>query len=154
MARISSITLKQQPSFCALTIRKTIKFMEEFSAFTGQSFDRIMKYMNSLNILPSDGPIVCFHNMDLENLDVEVGFPVATPVNGKEEITGRTAPSQKVVSAIDLGPYEKQDPTLEELFAWIQNNGYEMQGEIYYQYLNDTERPESELLTKMILPIK
>lgn len=48
--------------------------------------------------------------MDLENLDVEIGFPVANPVSGRDE----------------------------------------MKGEIYYQYLNDTERPESELLTMMI----
>jgi len=128
--------------------------MEEFSDFAGYSFDKITKYLNSLNELSSGAPIVCFHNMDLKNLDVEIGFPVASPVSGKDDIDANTIPMQKVVSAIDLGPYEKQDPTLQELFAWIQSNGYEMKGEIYYQYLNDTERPESELLTMMILPVK
>jgi effector-binding domain-containing protein len=154
MARISSITLFQQPSFHSLTIRKTINFMEAFSDFAGYSFDKIAKYLESQNELPSDAPIVCFHNMDLENLDVEIGFPVACPLNGKDDIAASTIPSLKVISTIDLGSYEKQDPTLEELFTWIQENGYEMQGEIYYQYLNDTERPENELLTKMIIPIK
>lgn len=28
-----------------------------------------------------------------------------------------------------------------------------MNGEIYYQYLNDAERPENELLTMMIVPV-
>ena len=154
MARITSITLMRQPGFHTLTIRKTINFMEEYSAFAGYSFEKIIKYLESLNELPGGEPIVCFYNMDLENLDVEIGFPIASPVSGMDDITASTIPSRRVVSAIDLGPYEKQDPTLEELFAWIQSNGYEMEGQIYYQYLNDTGRPESELLTKMILPVK
>lgn len=154
MARIAQITLKQQPSYHSLAIRKTINFMQEFSDFAGYSFDKIAKYLESISELPSGAPIVCFHNMDLENLDLEIGFPVAHQIDGKDDIAANVIPTQKVVSTIDLGAYEKQDPTLEELFAWIQSNGYEMQGEIYYQYLNDTERPESELLTMMIVPVK
>jgi effector-binding domain-containing protein len=112
-----------------------------------------MNHLNSLHELPGGAPIVCFHNMDLEHLDVEIGFPVATLLTSKEDITVNTIPSQKVVTAIDLGPYEKQDQTLEEIFVWIERNGCKMNGEIYYQYLNDTERPENELLTMMIVPV-
>ena len=154
MARISGIVLRQEPIFNTLTIRKTINFFKEFSDFAGQSFEKIGKYLESSNVLFGGEPIVCFHNMDLEKLDVEVGFPIANSMEGKDEIIAKTIPSQKVVTAIDLGPYEKQDPTLEEIFTWIQKNGFEMKGEIYYQYLNDTERPENEFLTKMIIPIK
>ncbi len=154
MARISNITLTQQPEFHTLTIRKNINFITEFSDFAGQSFDKITTYLESINVLLGGEPIVCFHNMDLENLDIEVGFPTAIFVSGKDEMSAQTIHSQKVVSAIDLGAYEKQDPTLEEIFAWIQENGYEMQGKIYYQYLNDTNRPENEFLTKMIIPVK
>jgi len=154
MSRISSISLIQQPACHTLTIRKTINFMTEFSEFASCSFDKITKHLDNLNELPGGAPIDCFHNMDLGNLDVEIGFPVANHLSGKDDIDANTLPSQKAVTAIDLVPYEKQDPMLEELFAWIQSNGYEMQGEVYYQYLNDAERPENELLTRMILPIK
>ena len=136
-----------------LTIRKTINFTQEFSTFAGYAFDKIAKYLNSVNALFGGAAIVCFHNVGSdyneetwEKLNVEIGFPVARPISGKEDITANTIPSQKVVSAIDLGPYEKQDPTFEEILAWIKSNGCEMQGDIYHQYLNDTERPESELL--------
>ncbi len=154
MSRISQITLIQQPCMHTLSIRRNINFMEEFSELAGYSFSKIIAYLNSLNELPGGEPFVCFHNMDLENLDVEIGFPAASPLNGKEDITVGEIKSQKTVSAIDLGPYEKQDPTLEELFSWIQSSGCEMKGEIYYHYLNDTERPENELLTKMVIPLK
>lgn len=154
MSRISSITLIEQSEQHVLTIRAAIDFMKDFSDFCGQSFEGIAEYLNHIGVLLGGAPIVCFHNMDLEHLDVEVGFPVANSINGKGDMKAYTIPAQKVVSAIDLGSYEKQDPTLEEIFAWIQKNGYEMQGEIYYQYLNDTERPENEYLTKMVIPIR
>jgi effector-binding domain-containing protein len=154
MARISNITVIKMPEVYTLTVRKTIDFMNEYSNFADQTFTKIKKYLENINEILGGEPIVCFHNMDLEKLDVEIGFPVANYINGNGEILGQIIPSQKVVLAIDLGPYEKQDPTLGELFEWIQKNGYEMQGKIYYQYLNNPERNENELLTKMIIPIK
>lgn len=41
-----------------------------------------------------------------------------------------------------------------DLLGWVQKHGYEMHGPIYYCYLNDTNRPESELLTRMFVPVK
>jgi hypothetical protein len=64
MARISGITLKQQPCFHTLTIHNTINFLNEFSGFAGQSFDKITKYLEKLSVLLGGEPIVCFHNMD------------------------------------------------------------------------------------------
>ncbi len=154
MARISQVILTRQPVLYTLTIRKTINFMEEFANFADYTFDKIAQYLESLHELPSDGPIVCFHNMDLNNLDVEAGFLVAHLIDGKDDMCAVTIPAQKVVSAIDLGPYEDQDPTLTDIFTFIESKSYEAQGKIYYQYLNDTKRSENELLTKMILPIK
>jgi len=152
MTRISEIVLIQQPEFHALTIRKTINFMNDFSDFAEHSYEKIMKYLESIHVLLGGEPIVCFHNMDFENLDVEVGFPIATLVSEKDDMSVQTIPSQKVVFAIDLGAYEKQD--WEEIFAWIRENGHEMQGKIYLQYLNDPNRPETEFLTKIIIPVK
>ncbi len=161
MSRISQITLTQQPMVHTLAIRKTINFTQEFAAFAGYSFDKIAKYLNNANELFGGAPIVCFHNVDLdyndetwERLDVEIGFPIASPISGKEDITANTIPSQKVVSAIDLGPYEKQDPTLEELMAWIPQHGYEACGGIFYHYLNGEDQPQSEYLTQMYIPVK
>lgn len=158
MARISSITLAEQPEYCILAIRKTIDFMVEFSAFSQQSFRKISSYLEERKLLCAGAPIVCFHNMDLDNLDVEVGFPVANHtvfnyMDEENEILKKIVPIQKIITAIDLGPYELQDSTLEELFLWAKDRGYELHGDIYYQYLNDLNRPSSEYLTKMMLPI-
>ena len=154
MARISDVTVIEQPEYHALTVRGTINFMTEFADFAGGCFEKILTHLKSLGVLVSDGPIVCFHNMDLERLDVEIGFPVARLVEGNKEIQAHTVPAQKVVTAIDQGAYEEQDPTLSDLFSFIQENGYEPLGDIYYQYLNDTNRPASTYLTKMAVPVR
>lgn len=154
MARISDITVKEQPAFGFVYIRKTIQFLKEFGDFSAQSFSHILARLDGLGILVSDGPIVCFHNMDLERLDVSVGFPVARVVEPAGEMQTKIIPAQKVVTAIDQGAYEEQDPTLEDLFSWMQAHDVKPLGEIYYQYLNDTNRPSREYLTKMILPIQ
>ncbi|MFR2551217.1 MAG: hypothetical protein ACLS8D_04925 [Clostridioides difficile] len=71
MTRISNITIAEQSEYCFLAIRKTI-FMVEFSEFSKQSFEKFLTSGGEEFIFRS--PIVCFHNMDLAKLDVEVGF--------------------------------------------------------------------------------
>lgn len=153
MSRITNITVFEQNAYYAMVIRKTINFMADFQEFSTNGYTRIMDYITTKNAIVSGAPIVCFHNMDLEKLDVEIGFPIAAQLDGVSDIQCVEIPAQKVVTAIDQGPYELQDPTLEELLTWIKNSSYEMNGEIYYQYLNTTDRPATEYLTKMMLPI-
>ncbi len=153
MARVSNITLLRQSGFHFISVRGTINFMEEFSDFSFRAFKQTAEHIENMNKLPSGEPLVCFHNTDLEQLDVEIGFPTAESLPAKNDIAVRYVPPRKCAVAIDLGPYEQQDPTLQDIFDWLQKNSFKPSGEIYYQYLNDAERPESELLTKMIVPV-
>lgn len=154
MARISNIAIKQEPGHFTLTIRKTIDFMKEYADFAQQAWARTGDCLKECGLFPISGPIACFHNMELASLDVELGWQIAREVAGKEGMTCRYIPSRKVVTAIDMGPYEEQDPTLEDIFRWIKENRYEPQGAIQYCYLNDTQRPPAQFLTQMSLPVR
>lgn len=154
MARITDVSIKQCPAMHLLAIRKTIRFMEEYADFAGGAFAQILAYTGAQGLLPSDGPVTCFFNTDLEQLDVLIGFPYAKALAPSGDIQQVTIPAADMVTAIDLGPYEEQDPTLMDMFAWIKAQGLAMEGPIYYQYLNDTERPESTYLTKMMIPVE
>ena len=74
-----------------------------------------MEHAARNGLLLSSGPFVCYHNADLENLDVEMGFPVAEPISGNDDIVGYTIPVQKAVSGIFLGAYEDTDPLMIEI---------------------------------------
>lgn len=153
MAIISKINLLEQPEQNVLSIRTTIHF-NDYPNTAKEAYKKIMKYAELNELLLSGGPYVCYHNADLENLDVEMGFPVAKPVLGNYDIAGYTIPVQKVVTGIFLGAYEDTDPLMYEIMQWIKKHGYEQQGKIYNYYLNDEDRNANELLTQIVVPIK
>ncbi len=153
MARISEIRVKQLPAQHMLSIRKTIHFFKDYSNYMGQAIGSILPLIEQNASYPASGPVVCFHNMQLETLDVEIGFLLAQPIEATGEITAQSVPTRTVATTIDRGVYEQQDPTLEELMAWIPANGFEPAGGIYYHYLNGDEVPQ-ECLTEMFIPVK
>ena len=153
MAIISKINLLEQPEQHVLSIRSTIHF-DHYPNVAKNAYKDILEYAERNGLLLSSGPFVCYHNVDLANLDVEMGFPIAKPVSGNDVITGYTIPVQKVVSGMFLGAYEDTDPLMIEIMQWIKENGYEQQGKIYNYYLNDNDRKASELLTQIVVPIK
>lgn len=153
MTRITQIMQKKLPEIQLLSVRKTIHFFEEYSDFMGEAVGKIEERIKEADSYPSSGPIVCFHNIDIEKLDVEIGFQIAEPITGKGAVKYSVLPARTIATAIGQGPYEQQDPTMEELMKWISDNGYQPTGGIYYHYLNDDQRPEEELLTEMYLPI-
>lgn len=153
MAQVSNITIQQQPERYFVSIRKNIHFFNEYADFLGKSIHTLLPMIEKNNTYPSSGLTVCFHNMELENLDVEVGYVVASQLEINGDVSLTKQPSRSIVLAIDRGPYEKQDPTLEALMQWINNHGYEMDGGIYYHYLNGEEQAVEEYLTQMYIPI-
>jgi effector-binding domain-containing protein len=153
MAIISEISLIEQPEQHVLSIRTNIPFCE-YPNTAKQAYKRIMEYASLNGLLFSDGPFVCYHNADLENLDVEMGFPVAKPVSGNHDIVGYTIPVQKAVSGIFLGAYEETDSLMYEMMLWITKHGYEQQGRVFNYYLNEDSREVNELLTQIVIPIK
>jgi len=42
--------------------------------------------LNELGEKPLEAAFAAYYNMDMENLDVEMGFPVAKPLAGRGEI--------------------------------------------------------------------
>ncbi|MDT2598724.1 GyrI-like domain-containing protein [Enterococcus hulanensis] len=154
MTRIADIMIKELPEQHLLTLRRTINFFEEYSELMGTAVENILALIEENEAQPSSGPIVCFHNIDLEALDVEIGFATPRPLEGKGEVQTQTNPIRKIALTIDRGPYEKQDPTLEELMNWLPAHGYEPAGGIYYHYLNGEDQPEDEYLTEMYMPVR
>jgi effector-binding domain-containing protein len=153
MPIISKIQLFEQPEQPVLAIRRTIHF-NDYPQIAGAAYEEIMAYAAQHAWLFAGGPYVCYHNSDLEKLDVEMGFPLAKPVPGKDEIRGYSLPASKVVSGIFLGAYEESDPLMLEIIRWIADHGYEQEGTIFNYYLNNEERPTGELLTRIAVPVR
>jgi effector-binding domain-containing protein len=88
--------------------------------------------------------------MDMQNLDVEIGFPVSRSLQEKEDIKAGEMPAGKYASCIHIGPYDKLEPAYAALAQWIKENGYQSSGPAYEIYLNDPNETVPEELETLI----
>lgn len=73
----------------------------------GKAFDSLMGYLSETGVQPTFAPYVGYFNMDMQDLDIEVGFPVAQALPGNNEIKPSEIPAGKQVSCLYTGPYSK-----------------------------------------------
>jgi len=121
----------------------------------GKAYASIITYLNEIGIPPSGAPYVGYFNMDMQDLDIECGLPVAQPAAGNNELKPSEIPAGKQVSCLYTGPYNKIEPAYNAIMDWIPANGHISTGVCYEFYLNDpAETPENELVTKIVFPLK
>ncbi len=147
------IELQEQKSQPVLSIRMHTS-LELLPKLIGENYMKIMSYLNELGETPTDAPYTAYYNMDMKNLDVEMGFPVSKLLPEKGDIKVREIPQGKIVTAMYKGSYSGMEKTYNDIFKWISQNGYNPAG-IYYEYYFNSpmEVPESELLTKIVIPV-
>ncbi len=114
-----------------------------------------MQVLGSSEIHPAGPPFSVYYNMDVSNLDVEIGFPVAEKFEGKGRIRAGKIPGVKAAVTLHVGPYEKIDEAYNRLSAFVKKQGLETESYCYEFYLNDPAetRPE-ELKTEIYFPLK
>jgi len=149
-----NIELKEQGLQPVLSIRKTTaggNLPQEI----GKAYGSIMQYLQELGEQPAEAPYTAYYNMDMEHLDVEMGFPVSKQLAGKGEIKAGSIPAGKYAECMYKGPYAEMAPAYDAMNKWIAEKGLEAAGIAYEVYYNSpAEVPESELLTKIMLPVK
>lgn len=133
-----------------LSIRTTTS-QEELPKLIGKSYMEIYEYLNQLGACPAGPPFTAYYNLDMQNLDVELGFPVADRLSGKDNIQAGEIPKGFYVSNMYKGPYSDMHKVYDEMFKWIADNNYEPTGVYYEYYLNSPEEvSESDLLTRIV----
>jgi effector-binding domain-containing protein len=137
-----------------LSIRTTTS-AENLPQVIGKSLWQVVDYLSTEGVQPAGPPFALYHNMDMSNLDVEMGFPVNEKVPGTEEVKPSSIPAGKVAVDMHLGPYETMEVTYNKMLAALQEQGLEMDTFMYEFYLNDPDEvsPE-EIQTEIFMPIK
>jgi len=142
---------KEQPT---VSIR-TKSSVQNLPALIGESYGKISAYLKEIDKYPSDIPYVGYFNMDMQSLEVEIGFPVFNTLQGKGDIKAGAISASKVVFCIYRGAYSEIESTYAEMAKWITDKGFKPTGIAYEQYYNSPmDFPESELLTMLSMPIE
>jgi effector-binding domain-containing protein len=121
----------------------------------GKAYGEIFAYLAELGVVPDEGPFTAYYNMDMDNLDVEIGVPIGSPLPGRGRIKPGTIPSGKKASMLYKGPYSQMAPAYEKMNELISQSGNIPAGAVYEFYYNSPDEvPESELLTKILFLLK
>lgn len=145
------IERKEQPT---LSVR-THTPVEGLPQLIGQTYGQIMEYMASIGAQPVGEPFVAYYNLDMKNLDIEIGFPVTKALPGQGEIQPSQVMAGKYGVCHYTGPYEQMAPAYEALTGWVKEKGFEPTGLAYEYYLNSPDEvPVSGLKTRIEFPLK
>ncbi len=138
----------------AMAVRKRTS-VNQLPEEIGKAYQAIMTHMALLGETVVGMPYVAYFNLDMEDLDVEMGFPTTQKLPDNEEVTASEIPAGKWLTAMYKGPYEEMASTYEEMTKYMVDKGLEASGIAYEYYYNSPEEvPESELLTKIAFLLK
>lgn len=134
---------------------RTVTSVEKLPQELGKAFHAIVAHVQGLGEQPVEAAFAAYHNMDMSNLDVEMGFPVAKPLPGRGGIVPGEIPAGKKATCLYKGPYQEMKPVYDAMAKWMSENGHQPTGVVYEFYYNSPmEVPESELLTKIVFLLK
>ena len=129
--------------------------LKDLAITISNKYEEIINYLNELEDYPTGSPYTAYYNWNRDNMDIEVGLPVKKvyPCNG--DICGKELPKCKAIVYIHKGPYTKIKDVYAQIVQLVDDNEYEIECTFYEYYHNSPDEvPESELLTKVVVPLK
>jgi len=146
--------LKEFPMQYTLTVR-TRSAVKNLPQKIGDAYHSIMAYLEKLGEKPVGMPFVIYYNLDMQDLDVEIGFPVSKKIDDKDNIKSSKIKAGKFATTVHVDPYEEMVPAYEGLNKWIIENGFEVVGPVIEYYLNDPNEVGMEnAKTEIQFPLK
>jgi effector-binding domain-containing protein len=145
--------LQERPAQHTLSLR-TRTSVDMLPEIFGKTFAAIAQYLAGIGEEPAGPPYAAYYNMDMQDLDVEIGFSVAKPLPSKGEIQSGQIPGGKFAACLYTGPYSDIEPVYTALSAWIKEQDLVVTGVAYELYLNDpAHTPPQQLQTQILFPL-
>lgn len=156
MAKVTEIMLLEQPEQPALLIENKGD-INTFSRMIGEGYTKIGSYLEELGGLPADIPFAeypAYENMTDSNIHFFVGFYTSKQFPGKENIKSVIIPARKIVVCLHKGTYDELAKLYNEMAEWIKDKGYKPSGTSIEHYYTGPEVPETEHITRIVMPIE
>jgi effector-binding domain-containing protein len=151
-----NISIVDQKAELALAYKEHAT-MENLMAVVDKGYTAVLNHLAKIGKQPVGAPYLAYFNCaeDFSEFDLEMGYPVAEDVPVENELYMSKTYEGKGVTATHKGSYSTLDDTYTAMMKFIEENSLELTGFYYDYYLNDpADTPESELLTKVVIPIK
>jgi effector-binding domain-containing protein len=129
--------------------------VQDLPNLIGVTYGKIIEYLSGQGAAPSGAPFVAYYNMDMQDLDLEVGFPVAQHLPGSGSIQAGEMPAGEYAACLYTGPYEQLQVPYNALQEYTDGLGRTPTGVAYEIYLNaPDEVPPEQLQTHILFPLQ
>lgn len=128
--------------------------VDELPMEMGRVYGEIAAYMEEKGITTAGAPFAIYHNMDMQALEIEIGFPITGKAQGEGKIKAGAIPGGRTASHTHKGSYQKMEESYNKLISFVQERNEQAQEWTYEFYMNDPrEVQEEELLTEIHFPL-
>lgn len=147
--QVYDIRLRDVP---AITVRSERKVLTDFPTSLPPMYRSVLTEIEALGAQCSGAPIALYYDEEFNpnQVDVEVAWPVSDP-----RAANNSLPPIKAATCLHVGPYDQLHDAYQALFAWINQNGYKVNGPLREINLNDPSvTPPDKLVTEVLFPIQ
>jgi len=148
--------INKESEIAAAINKKAVRF-DNMGSIMGEIYQKLFGYIAQKGKKMAGVPYCKYTNgsEDYQQWDIELGVPVNEVLPEKGEIYMSKTCKGRAVCAIHKGAYKDIEKTYAPMMEYLAANNLKSTGVYYDYYLNNpSDTPESELLTKVIFPIK
>ncbi len=158
-------TEQKQPEFKVETVKPqavmSIRFKvaansQKIIAKFGQSMGAVFQHLKENGVQPSGPPFGRYHAHNENEIDLEIGFPVAKAVDAKGDIKASELPGGRVVTTVHVGPFTQLSKLHKAIQEHVRKNGLEPRGGLWESLLVGPyqEKDPQKYKTKLYLPVQ
>lgn len=145
------IKTKSEQQTASVRVRTSVERLKEEFA-TG--YAEIAAALERQGTTPTGAPYALYYNMDMQDLDVEMGFPVAGPFKPEGRIKKGVLPGGRTAMHTHKGPYEAIHNSYNALSEFMAEQKVVPKGLCYESYLTDPgTTPPEDLVTEINFPL-
>ena len=147
-------TVVERSALPTLKIRLKVP-AQDMTLYLDDAYEALKQCLAELGEEPAGPPFAAYPNLNTQNLEVEVGFPVSRPYRSRGGIKAGEIPAGKYATCLHTGPHGQLASAHQALARWVASQGYQTSGPAYEFYLNDpAHTPPQELQTRIALPLR
>ncbi len=164
------IEIVDRPPQAALQVTASIGMLK-MPRVMGQTYRRIMEYIEAGSIEPAGAPYCRYTGFDWDALsnegrlaafiriftrkwDLEMGIPVGDAVKTGDDLQQVMLTGGRHIQTMHRGPYQKVGKTYDRLQQWVREQNLKVRNEAIEIYLNDPRTTaKADLETLILIPL-
>lgn len=130
MPEIHLTDVLEQP---VAAVRQRVR-MDDLTDTMDTAFPHVLAALTQAGAQAAGAPYARYRGVPNGLVDVEAGFPVASPFAGSGDVVGEVLPAAHGVEAVHIGSYATLSATYEAMERWMRENGVTPSEEMWEFY--------------------